>query len=202
MQRQRTTFTRICVACGREFLATDRHKSQRYHSRACYDENRVPSRRPLEERFWKHVVKTDRCWLWQGSLDGGGYGQMGVWEEGAGKQRLWKASRVSWVLHYGPISDGLFVCHNCPDGDNPRCVNPAHLFLDTNAGNIADAVAKGQMACGERLPQSKLTEPQVVQIRSLYAAGGITQQQLSDQFGINQSAVSRVISGQRWNHVK
>jgi hypothetical protein len=54
------------------------------------------------------------------------------------------APRVSWKLHYGPIPDGKDVCHNCPTGDNPSCVNPKHLWLGTDSENIKDMYAKGR----------------------------------------------------------
>ena len=49
--------------------------------------------------------------------------------------------RVSWILTFGEIPDGLFVLHRC---DNPPCLNPQHLFLGTHLENIADKISKGR----------------------------------------------------------
>ena len=77
----------------------------------------------LEERFWLKVRKGAGCWEWTASLLGNRpnalYGNM-YWKPG--KRIL--AHRLSYMLHFGDIPNGMCVLHRC---DNMRCVNPAHL---------------------------------------------------------------------------
>lgn len=55
------------------------------------------------------------------------------------RRRRIRAHRISYILHFGPIPDGMEVCHRC---DNPPCCNPDHLFLGTGSQNALDRVAK------------------------------------------------------------
>lgn len=101
---------------------------------------RLRKRPPVEQRFWEKVDRRgpNDCWLWTGCKHGHGYGSF---NNRVGPKA---AHRFSYQLHNGPIPDGMCVLHNCPDGDNPTCVNPAHLWLGTQADNIADMQKKGR----------------------------------------------------------
>lgn len=92
-------------------------------------------KRPLEERFWEKVNKTETCWLWTGGCSKKGYGS--IWNSEGEKQ----THRLSWVIHYGAIPDDMKVLHKC---DNPPCVNPDHLFLGSYADNNRDRDEKGR----------------------------------------------------------
>lgn len=92
--------------------------------------------RTTEERFWSHVDKSDSgCWQWRELVRGLKYGRFRV------GNTIWRAHRFSYQLAFGPIPNGLFVCHRC---DNARCVRPDHLFLGTHTDNMRDAQAKGR----------------------------------------------------------
>jgi hypothetical protein len=94
-------------------------------------------RRPLAERFWSKVRKTETCWIWTASLSTAGYGQFGT-----SRGVLERAHRVAWRLTGKPlIPDGAVLMHAC---DNRLCVNPAHLSIGTQRDNVRDAVEKGR----------------------------------------------------------
>lgn len=84
------------------------------------------TKRPLAERFWAKVDKTEGCWLWTGSLLHNGYGSFGV----DGQCR--RAHRFAYELTVGPIPEGLHVDHTCR---NRNCVRPDHMRLVTNKQN-------------------------------------------------------------------
>jgi len=88
-----------------------------------------------EQNFWINVDKKndDDCWEWTGKLLFKKYGQ----------------HRFSYQLH-NPTENmkGLLVCHKC---DNPKCVNPKHLFLGTQKDNMQDCKNKGRTTKGFKM---------------------------------------------------
>ena len=149
------------------------------------------------ERFWSKVEKTEGCWEWRGNLHNAGYGSVFVSKKV--RPFIRTAHRVAYELTYGPIpSSHIVVCHSC---DNRICVNPSHLFLGSRADNTADMVAKGRGATMERHGGAKLTADDVRQLRSTYAAGGITMKAIGARYGINAATVHHIVHRVTWRDV-
>jgi len=138
--------------------------------------------------FYRHIIKdaTTNCHLWTGFIDKHGYGLI------TSDKRCWLAHRLAWVRANGAIPDGLFVLHRC---DNPRCVNPEHLFLGTAKDNARDMWAKGRNAPIKR--QLKLNAELVLKIRS--AKG--SHRKIAAKFKVSRSTITAVKSRQTWRHV-
>lgn len=87
-------------------------------------------RKPLKERFWQKVLKTDGCWLWQGFCNKvSGYGQI----QADGIPHF--VHRLSYEWAYGvslPLGHSLEIDHLCR---NRLCVKPSHLELVTHREN-------------------------------------------------------------------
>jgi len=70
------------------------------------------------------------CILFEGDTDEKGYGVLCI------KGQTFSAHAISMALNkpleYEPRR---LVCHTC---DNPRCINPEHLYYGTHADNIHD----------------------------------------------------------------
>jgi hypothetical protein len=143
---------------------------------------------PFEVRFWKKVNKTDTCWLWTGAkVSDKGYGTIsyGVYH----RQML--AHRVSWMLHFGDIPEGMLVCHTC---DTPGCVRPDHLFLGTGSDNLRDQTIKG------RRQNAKLTIDKARDIRSRYANGETDMAALAAEYNVSHACIWSVVTNRSWRY--
>lgn len=142
----------------------------------------VPSHRP----------ELGPCWLWTGATTHNGYGHLRIFEQ------MYMAHRLTFMLENGFLSESLLVLHDC---DNPPCVRPGHLFAGTQQDNIDDAARKGRLARGEALPQAKLTEAGVKDIKRALA-GGARGFELAKLFGVTQATICDIKKGRKWSWVQ
>jgi HNH endonuclease len=153
---------------------------------------------PIQDRFWSKVDKNGTCWEWTASAQPSGYGQIQY------RGTMCYVHRLSYEWAFGPILDGLFVCHHC---DNKRCVRPDHLFLGTHADNMHDAQQKGRLnvprnvPIGENNNRTRLTVAQVIEIRQRFIPGVTTLQSLADEYGVWKGTIRQIVTRKTWRHI-
>ena len=132
------------------------------------------------ERYWKKVDVgyDDECWRWTAATDKKwGYGWFRI------GRRMVKAHRVSWQMKHGHLKVGEMLCHTC---DNPKCVNPSHMYIGDNLTNAHDALRRNRKPL-------KLTTQDVLDIRT--SAGlGVKQCDLARQYGVGDPQISRIVN--------
>lgn len=130
------------------------------------------------ERFLAKIDRTGECWLWTGATHRLGYGQ------------VWVGDDI--IRANGRRGQMRQVLHRC---DIRACVNPAHLWLGTQADNMADASGKGRTPIGTRHPRALAAEV-VVSIRACVASGE-SHRAVAARHHVSLSTVSRLVNGLR-----
>jgi len=127
-----------------------------------------------------YTIDSNGCHVWNHCLNEWGYGETNV----NGVQT--RAHVAAYVAKYGPVPDGMILDHLCRVR---KCVNPDHLEPVTHAVNT------------QRGLNAKLCPESVVEIRKLYAAGGITQRALGHKFGVTGSVISDAVNRVSWFNI-
>lgn len=123
---------------------------------------------------------------------GRGYQSVTLADRGARKNAL--IHRLVLEAFVGP----------CPDQQESRHLNGdradnhlSNLAWGTSSENELDKRRHGTSQIGIRNGQAKLTERQVKEIIRRYANGGVSQKTLAAVYGVQQSQISRIITGKR-----
>jgi hypothetical protein len=171
------------------------------------------------ENFWRKIDKRgpNECWPWKYMISGDGYGRLTF------KKKDLIAHRVAYTITKGVIPDGMQINHICCSRSccNPNHLEVVtckeNLQYASKLGRMAtgerhgsytrpESVTRGDKHWtrsnpesiqnylkGENNPDSRLTNAQVIEIRSLYATGQHTQKELAKRFGIGQTAISSIV---------
>lgn len=153
-------------------------------------------RMPFEDRFWSKVDRRseNECWPWLGKAKTSfGYGRLTM-----GRSVNLKAHRVSWELSFGPIPDGMNVCHKC---DNPSCCNPHHFFLGTKKDNTHDMMRKGRMSKppvrhGDAHHLVTIPDAELPKIRN----SSVPRRKLAELYGVSFQTIYRIQKGRSRAH--
>ena len=139
------------------------------------------------------ITDDDSCWLWAGSIFPKNPPRPRCYPPG--NRNGFQAHRLMWILRYGEIPLGKFICHHC---DNTMCVRPSHLFLGDQESNMDDMVKKGRSPHSEKNPRGKLNTEQVQAIRLGYSARYGEQSALAKQYGVTPAAICKILHGENW----
>ncbi len=144
-----------------------------------------------QARFWSKVdvrQTTCRCWEWTARRNAWGYGEFK--HRGASTY----AHRFAVTAAGIDLKPDQVVMHTC---DNPACCNPTHLLVGDHAMNVADRVAKGRSAKGSSNGRAKLTEAQVLAVRSDDRPAA----QIATELGVSVATISLIRRRRIWAHV-
>ena len=133
--------------------------------------------RPVWDRFWDKVKKTDSCWLWTGAVNSSGYGNF-------------KVDGIVCLAHRFVMDAPNDVCvlHHC---DTPLCVNPDHLYFGDRKQNAVDRDVRG------RNGYQKLTNEQIMEI---YTSNEL-QKDIAAKLGVHRATVGRIKRGESFTWI-
>ena len=183
-----------CIKCveGHE-LCTKHYTRWRRYGDPFYVHCNVGEGDTPEQRFWSKVAVTaddEKCWEWLGDPSAKWYGEFRV------NHKRWGTHQYSWFLANGR-EPRLQILHKC---DNPRCVNPKHLYEGTQQQNVQDMIDRNRHNRGEDVPNSKYVEGQIREVKQ-WLRDGLTCKEISRKNGMPRTTVSAIKFDRIWKHI-
>ena len=138
----------------------------------------------------------EKCWDWLSTTNNAGYPLFSL------KGEMVSAIRLLYQIYYKRrIPKGWIVSHTCK---NNSCVNPGHLYITTRSERTQEALRNREYIPasqkGQKNPNSKLTEDDVVSIREKKDQGA-THQELADEYNVTKTTISQIVNRKLWKHV-
>lgn len=179
-----------------------------------------------EARFWSKIAirGSNDCWLWTAGCGHHGYGQFSVGRDTT------RAHRIAFFLTTGEQPPVVMhaTCDNPPccnpfhlrggtDADNTadsvakgrRAIgvrNGAHTHPERRSRPRGERHGSHthpeRRPRGERQGSAKLTEAIVRQVRTEYAAGGVSLSTLALRYGCSRPTVGKAVRRRTWAHVE
>ena len=150
----------------------------------------------LSERAAIELVRLspkDKCIEWRHAKNSNGYPMLTT----EGKQVL-VTRYIKAMTDNIPMPDSSVQCrHTC---DNPSCINPEHLLWGTPKQNSQDALDRDRTARGQRLPQAKLTDLEVLEARLLFLESE-SLLAVTTKYGLGNNAAKQMLLGKTYSHV-
>jgi len=103
-----------------------------------------------------------------------------------------------WEAFRGIIPEDMVINHLDGNRQNNVITN---LEITTHQKNMEHASKIGLLQKGSKHHHSKLSENQVILIRKIHEAFGISGKKLGRAFNVCQQTISTIISRKRWVHI-
>ena len=146
----------------------------------------------LHTKFLEKFVPVTEsgCWLWTDCLSHG-YAAMSHMNMPV------NVIRHSYSHYNGEIPEGHVIRHKC---NVTSCVNPEHLETGTVQDNSNDMIKAGTSTYGEKNPQAKLNETEVLSIKRLIAKG-LKYKDIAERFGVTVGTICNIKTGLSWGYL-
>lgn len=114
-----------------------------------------------------------------------------------GHSQTLNVHRLVCIAFYG-LNDGMQVAHIDGSRDNNCAEN---LRWDDARGNASDRLIHGTQQMGEQQHLAKLTEADVLEMRSLYTGTRGDLPRLARRYGITSAQVHNIVKRKHWKHI-